>query len=103
MAQERRMNLFTHQLGKFRVRCPYKDESTAKELLDGFLKTVLYQGFKIKKFDPKTVDLPTVNGVGYKFGDDLVTAFSDGDEVLFLNEEQLKQAAMKIGSETPEA
>jgi len=91
------MKLYEHTIGRFRLRCRYKDAATVKDLFEQFVPAVLYHVFKMKSFDPKTTDLPRIHSLGFTFRDEPLTVFGEGTELLFLDNEGLKEAADKIG------
>lgn len=90
------MKLFEHQIGRHQIRCPYEEPETVENLFRQFVPNVLFHVFKIKNFDPKTSDLPTINGIGFKFGETILTVYADGTQLLFLDKEGVEELARKV-------
>lgn len=94
------MKIFEHTIGRHRVRCPFEDKNTVQQLIEQFIPNVLFHVFKIKHFNPETTDLPTINGVGFKFGETLLTVFAEGTELLFVDKDGLQELAAQVPDKT---
>lgn len=90
------MKVYVHEIGRYRMRCPFKDAETALELYSQSIPPALYSVFKIKDFDAETLDLPRINGLGIQFRDQALTLFAEGTDILVLDQDGLKEAADRI-------
>lgn len=95
------MKIYEHKIGKHRIRSQYEDLEQVKDIVKQFVPAVLYHMFKIKDFDPETTELPEIMGVGFKYGDVLLTVFAKGYEILFLDSEGVKAMAKKVPDKEP--
>ncbi len=90
------MKIYQHVIGKQKVRTQFEDAATVREMFEQFIPNFLYHSFKIKNFDPETMDLPKINGAGFHFQEKLFTVFAEGNDVLFLDGEGVKAMAKKV-------
>lgn len=90
------MKIYEHRIGRQRVRSQFEDEATVQEMFDQFVPNFLFHAFKIKNFNPETMDLPKINGAGFRFRDKLYTVFAEGNDILFLDGEGVKEMAQKV-------
>ncbi len=90
------MKLFVHEIGRYRMRCPFEDAETARELYSQSIPPALYRVFNIKDFDASTSDLPKINGLGIQFRNQALTVFAEGTDILVLDKDGLKEVADHI-------
>ncbi len=89
------MKLYSHQFGKHRLRCQFEDPETARALWNTFIPMVLKHVFGIQKLDPEAA-LPTINGQGFWFRKQLLTAFGSGYDLVVVDAEGVKQIANQV-------
>ena len=93
------MKLYAHQFGNHRLRCQFEDSDTARALWDQFVPMVLQHVFDIKGFGPDTA-LPVINGQGFWFRNQLLTAFGEKFDVVVVDSNGVKEIASKVKSDS---
>jgi hypothetical protein len=91
------MKLYSYQFGKHRVRCQFDDADTARALWEQFVPMVLKHVFGMQGFDPDTTELPVLNGQGFVFRKQVLTAFGGGFEVVIVDSDGVKAMAKLVG------
>ena len=89
------MKLYLHQFGKHRLRCQFEDPETARALWEEFVPSVLKHVFDMKGIGPDT-ELPTINGQGFVFRNELLTAFGEKYDIVIVNSEGVKHLATRV-------
>lgn len=92
------MKLYAHQFGKHRLRCQFEDPETARALWEQFVPMVLKHVFDAKGFKPDT-ELPVINGQGFWFRNQLLTAFGEKFDVVIVDSEGVKELASRVKSD----
>lgn len=91
------MKLYLHQFGKHRLRCQFEDPETARALWDEFVPMVLRHIFELKGFTPDS-ELPVINGQGFVFRNQLLTAFGEKFDVVIVDSDGVKAIAGRVKS-----
>ena len=91
------MKLYSYRFGKHRLSCQFDDADTAKALWEQFVPMVLKHVFGMQGFDPATTEMPVVNGQGFLFRKQLLTAFGGGFDVVIVDSEGVKSMAKLAG------
>lgn len=90
------MKLYLHKIGPYSIRSQIEDPEKLKKIWDEFVPTVLYHGFKLKSFDPKTTPLPEILGLGFHFENETLTAWGKDFELMILDNNGVKIMARHI-------
>ena len=91
------MKLYTYKFGNHTVHCQYEDEEKARRLWKEFVPSVLFHVFSFKKFDPEKTPLPKINGQGFVFEGELLTAYGEDFQLLIADKKGMEVLSKQVG------